>query len=137
MNLLSPKKVKYRKVQKGYAYGTSRRAAKLSFGDFGLQVLNAHRLTAVQIESVRVFLVRKLKKQGKFWLRVFPDIPVTAKPTEVRMGRGKGEIEYWMCRVKGNRIIVEIANVTKSKAYNILQGVAYKLPFKKYNIVQR
>lgn len=125
-----PKKIKYRKVQKGRKRGLSKGARDLAFGEFGLQALEPVWLTAQQIEAIRVTISRRLKKDGKLFLRVFPDKPVTRKPAETRMGKGKGNVEYWVSVVKRERIICEIAGLDELSAKEALRIAAYKLPMK-------
>ncbi len=128
--MLMPKKTKYRKVQKGKMRGRSKGARTLAFGEFGLQALEPVRLTAQQIEAIRVTVSRKLKKVGQFFLRVFPDKPVTKKPAETRMGKGKGNPELWVSVVKRERVICEIAGLTELEAREVLKAASYKLPMK-------
>jgi len=128
--MLMPKKIKYRKVQKGRIGGISKGARTIEFGDYALQAVEASRLTAQQIEATRVTLSRHLKKEGKLYLRVFPDKPVTKKPAETRMGKGKGNVDHWVSVVKRGRIVVEITGVDEARAKKILRGAAYKLPMK-------
>lgn len=125
-----PKKTKYRKVQKGRKGGLSKGARDLAFGEYGLQAVEAVWLTAQQIEAIRVTISRKLKKEGKLFLRVFPDKPVTKKPAETRMGKGKGSVEYWVAVVKRERIICEISGLDEVEAREALRLAAYKLPIK-------
>ena len=128
--MLMPKKTKFRKVQKGTMKGRSKGARTLEFGEYGLQAVEPVRLTAQQIEAIRVTVTRKLKKVGKFFLRVFPDKPVTKKPAETRMGKGKGNPEVWVSVVKRERIICELAGLTEVEAREIFKAAAYKLPMK-------
>jgi large subunit ribosomal protein L16 len=128
--MLMPKKVKYRKVQRGRMTGRSKGARSIAFGDFGLQAIEPAYLTAAQIEAMRVALSRRLKKGGKFFLRVFPDKPYTKKPAETRMGKGKGNVEAWVAVVKRERVICEIGGLESQEARDILKHVAYKLPMK-------
>lgn len=128
--MLMPKKVKYRKIQRGTRKGISKGAKELYFGDYGLKAINPVWLTAQQIESMRVTLSRKLKKIGNFYLRVFPDKPITKKPAETRMGKGKGNVESWVAVVKRERIVCEISGVSEEKAREILKQASYKLPMK-------
>lgn len=128
--MLMPKKTKYRKVQKGTMKGRSKGARTIVFGEFGLQATEPIRLTAQQIEAVRVTVSRKLKKVGQFFLRVFPDKPITKKPAETRMGKGKGNPEFWVSVVKRDRVICELAGVNEAEAREILKAAAYKLPMK-------
>ena len=128
--MLMPKKVKYRKVQRGTLKGMSKGAREVAFGDYGLAATSPVWITARQIESMRVALSRRLKKEGKWYLRVFPDKPITKKPAETRMGKGKGSPEYWAAVVKRGRIVCEIAGVSEERAKEILKAAAYKLPVK-------
>ena len=125
-----PKKVKYRKVQKGRIKGISKGAKEIFFGQYGLEAVEASRMTAQQIEAIRVALSRGLKKVGQFFLRVFPDKPVTKKPAETRMGKGKGGVDHWVAVVKRQRVICEVAGVDEGTAKKILRSAAYKLPMK-------
>lgn len=126
--MLSPKKTKYKKYQKGTIKGIETRVTKLAFGTYGLQSTDCGRITARQIESARKAIIRQVKKTGKLWIRIFPDIPVTAKPAEVRMGKGKGYVEYWAARVKPGRILFEIEGVPTEIAEQALKYGASKLP---------
>ncbi len=128
--MLMPKKTKYRKVQRGRMTGQSKGARTLAFGEFGLQAVEPIWLTAQQIEAVRVCLSRHLKKVGKMYLRVFPDKPVTKKPAETRMGKGKGAVDHWVAVVKRNRVLCEISGVEEAVAREVLKSAAYKLPIK-------
>src|SRR5271156_6229654 len=129
--MLMPKKTKFRKVQKGKLRGLSKGARTVFFGEYGLEAIEPSRVSAQQIEAVRVTLSRHLRKGGDSFLRVFPDKPVTKKPAETRMGKGKGNPEVWVCSVKRGRIILEIAgNFTPEIAKEILTAAAYKLPMK-------
>ncbi len=128
--MLMPKKTKYRKVQRGRMKGLSKGAREVAFGEFGLQAVEPVWLTARQIEAMRVALSRHTKKVGRLFLRVFPDKPVTKKPAETRMGKGKGNVEEWVAVVKRGRIVCEIGGVPEKDARTILQGAAYKLPMK-------
>ncbi|MCL5875503.1 MAG: 50S ribosomal protein L16 [Candidatus Dependentiae bacterium] len=128
--MLMPKKTKFRKVQKGTMRGRSKGARTLEFGEYGLQAVEPVRLTAQQIEAIRVTVSRKLKKVGRFFLRVFPDKPVTKKPAETRMGKGKGNPELWVSVVKRERIIFELSGLTEIEAREIFKAAAYKLPMK-------
>lgn len=125
-----PKKVKYRKVQRGTRAGRSKGARDVAFGEYGLQAVEPVWLTAQQIEAMRVTISRKLKKVGKLFLRVFPDKPVSKKPAETRMGKGKGNVELWVAVVKRDRIICEIAGLDEVAAKEVLRMAAYKLPMK-------
>ncbi|MBC7364206.1 MAG: 50S ribosomal protein L16 [Candidatus Aminicenantes bacterium] len=128
--MLMPKKVKYRKQQRGRMKGKALRGAELAFGEYGLQALEPCWLTARQIEAGRVTITRFLKKRGKMWVRVFPWKPVTKKPTETRMGRGKGDPEFWVDVVKPGRIIFEIEGVDYEVAQEAMRLAAHKLPIK-------
>ena len=128
--MLMPKKTKYRKVQKGTLKGRSKGARTIAFGQYGLQAVEPSRVTAQQIEAMRVTLSRRLKKYGKWFLRIFPDKPVTKKPAETRMGKGKGAPEFWVAVVKRGRVVCEIEGVTMQEAKFILKQAAYKLPMK-------
>lgn len=128
--MLMPKKVKYRKQQRGRMRGQALRGAELAFGEYGLQALEPCWLTARQIEAGRVTITRFLKKRGKMWVRVFPWKPVTKKPTETRMGRGKGDPEFWVDVVRPGRIIFEVEGVDHSVAQEAMRLAANKLPIK-------
>ena len=128
--MLMPKKVKFRKVQRGRRKGLSKGALTIEFGEYGLRAEEPAWVTARQIESMRVALSRHVKKVGKFFLRVFPDKPVTKKPAETRMGKGKGGVEEWVAVTKRGRIVCEISGVNEKEARTILKGAAYKLPMK-------
>ena len=128
--MLMPKKIKFRKVQKGRKGGLSKGARTLEFGEYGLMAVEAVWLTAQQIEALRVTITRKLKKTGQLFLRVFPDKPVTRKPAETRMGKGKGNVESWVSVVKRERIICEISGLDELSAKDVLRQAAYKLPMK-------
>lgn len=125
-----PKKTKYRKLHKGTMKGRSKGAREVSFGEYGLEALEPKWLTAQQIESMRITISRKLKKVGRLFLRVFPDKPVTKKPAETRMGKGKGNPEFWVSVVKRGRIICEISGLSELEAREALQAAAYKLPLR-------
>lgn len=128
--MLMPKKTKYRKVQRGRMKGLSKGARTVDFGEFGICALEPCWMSAKQIEAMRVALSKKLKKQGKYFLRVFPDKPVSKKPLEVRMGGGKPGPEFWVAVVKRGRVIAEISGVDKKIALEIFKSVSYKLPIK-------
>jgi large subunit ribosomal protein L16 len=128
--MLMPKKIKYRKVQRGTMKGLSKGARDVAFGEYGLQAVEPCWLEARQIEAMRVVLSRKLRKLGDFFIRVFPDKPVTKKPAETRMGKGKGAPEFWVSVVKRGRVLCEINGVDEATAREILKGVTYKLPVK-------
>lgn len=129
--MLMPKKTKYRKVQKGRVAGRSKGAREVFFGEYGLMALEGARITARQIEAIRVTISRRLKKIGELYLRVFPDKPVSKKPAETRMGKGKGNPEFWVAVVKRGRVVIEVGGgVSRETAKEILKQAAYKLPIK-------
>ncbi len=125
-----PKKVKFRKSQRGRMTGLSKGARTVDFGTFGLQALEPVWLTAQQIEAVRITIARKIKKGGRLYLRVFPDKPVSKKPLETRMGKGKGNPEFWVAVVKRERVMFELGDVDEATAKDIFKAAAYKLPIK-------
>ena len=126
--MLSPKRTKYRKAHKGRIHGLAQSGASLNFGAYGLKAMGAARLTARQIEAARRAITRHIRRQGRLWIRVFPDVPVSKKPLEVRMGSGKGSPEYWMCRVKAGRVIFELDGVPGPLAKEAFALAAAKLP---------
>ena len=126
--MLSPKKVKYRKQQKGRNRGKAMRGNLLAFGDFGLQAIGNAFLTARQIEAARIAMTRHVKRGGKVWIRVFPDKPITKKPAETRMGKGKGNPEEWVAPVKAGRMLYEMEGVPNKVAHEALRLAAHKLP---------
>jgi large subunit ribosomal protein L16 len=128
--MLMPSKVKYRKSQRGRMRGTARRGAELSFGEFGLQALEPCWLTARQIEAGRITITRYMKRRGKLWVRVFPWKPVTKKPTEVRMGKGKGDPEFWVDVVRPGRIIFELEGIPDDIAKEAMRLASHKLPIR-------
>jgi len=128
--MLSPKKTKYRKQMRGKMKGNATSGDKLSFGQFGLQCLDSGWITGRQLEAARVAISRLVKKGGRVWLRVFPDKPYTKKPTEVRMGKGKGPVEEWVAPVKPGRILYEMEGVTPEIALEALTTASSKLPIK-------
>ncbi|GGA55336.1 50S ribosomal protein L16 [Nitratireductor aestuarii] len=128
--MLQPKRTKFRKQFKGRIHGVSKGGTDLNFGSFGLKALEPERVTARQIEAARRAITRQMKRQGRVWIRVFPDVPVTSKPTEVRMGKGKGSVDFWACRVKPGRIMFEIDGVDLEIAQEALRLGAAKLPIK-------
>lgn len=134
--MLSPKRVKYRRVQKGRMRGKAYRGSDLAFGDFGLQALECGRVTARQIEASRVAIARHAKKIGKMFIRIFPDKPVSRKPAETRMGGGKGAPEYWVAVIKPGRILFEMEGVTRDVAEAALTLASHKLSVKT-RIVER
>ncbi|MCK9461561.1 MAG: 50S ribosomal protein L16 [Proteobacteria bacterium] len=125
--MLSPKKVKYRKQQKGRMRGTAQKGSDVSFGDFGLQAVECGKITARQIEAARMAVQRHVKRSGKLWIRIFPDKPITKKPAETRMGKGKGAPEEWVAVVRPGRMLYEIAGVTETVAREAFHIAAHKL----------
>ena len=130
MNLLSPQKSKFRKQFKGRIHGSAKGNFSLNYGSYGLKALQPERITSRQIESARKAITRHLKRAGKMWIRIFPNVPVSKKPAEVRMGKGKGSNEYWACKVKPGRIMFEIDGVNVDEARKALSLAAAKLPIK-------
>lgn len=128
--MLMPRKVKYRKQQRGRLDGKAKGGWYLAFGDYGLKALESAWITSNQIEACRVAITRALKKGGKLWIRIFPDKPVTARPPETRMGKGKGNVEKWVAVVKRGKILFEIAGVKEEDALEALKLAQYKLPIK-------
>jgi large subunit ribosomal protein L16 len=128
--MLSPKKTKYRKAHKGRIHGNAKGGFTLAYGSYGLKAMEPDRLTARQIEAARRAISRHLSRQGKVWIRVFPDVPVSKKPLEVRMGSGKGSPEFWAARVKPGRILFELDGVNRALAVEALSLAAMKLPIK-------
>ena len=128
--MLQPKRTKYRKAQKGRIKGVASSGTTLNFGTSGLKAQAPARITARQIEAARRAMTRQMKRAGRVWIRIFPDLPVSKKPTEVRMGKGKGTPEFWVCRVKPGRIMFEIDGVGDSVAREALRLAAAKLPIK-------
>lgn len=126
--MLSPKKVKWRKVQKGRTRGAAYRGNEVSFGDFGLMATSPGRITARQIEAARIAMTRHIKRGGKVWIRVFPDKPVTKKPAETRMGKGKGNPEFWVAVIQPGRMLYEMDGVDEATAREAFRLAAHKLP---------
>ena len=127
---MQPARTKYRKAHKGRIHGKASRCDKLNFGEYGIKALQPDRIISNQIEAARVALTRYMKRTGKVWTRIFSNIPVSKKPTEVRMGKGKGTTEFWVCRVKPGRILFEVDGVTESVAKVALYKASAKLPIK-------
>ncbi|MBC8205814.1 MAG: 50S ribosomal protein L16 [Kiritimatiellaeota bacterium] len=127
---LMPKRVKYRKVQKGSRRGMAKAGTTIAFGEFGLQAMERAWITNIQIEACRVAINRNLKRKGKLWIRIFPDKPYTKKPLEVRMGKGKGGVEGWVSVVRPGRILFELDGVTESQARVAMRLAAMKLPIR-------
>jgi large subunit ribosomal protein L16 len=134
--MLSPKKVKYRKQQKGRMRGMAYRGATLTFGEFGLQAMECGRMTAQQIEAARVAMTRHVKRGGKVWIRIFPDKPITKKPAETRMGKGKGPPEGWVAVVRPGRILYEMEGVSSELAREALRLASHKIPFRTRVVVR-
>ncbi len=128
--MIQPARTKYRKAHKGRIHGKASRCDKLNFGEYGIKALQPERIISNQIEAARVALTRYMKRTGKVWTRIFSNIPVSKKPTEVRMGKGKGTPEFWVCRVKPGRILFEVDGVTESVAKVALNKASAKLPIK-------
>ena len=128
--MMQPKKTKFRKAHKGRIHGVATSGATLSFGQFGLKAMAPERITARQIEAARRALTRHMKRAGRVWINVFPDIPISKKPTEVRMGKGKGSVEYWTARIKPGRILFEVDGISVDLAKEALTLAAAKLPIK-------
>ena len=126
--MLQPKRTKYRKQFKGRVHGNAKGGTTLNFGNYGMKAVTTGRITARQIEAARRAITRHMKRAGKVWIRVFPDVPVTGKPAEVRMGKGKGSPEYWMCRIQPGRVMVELDGVDEDVAREALALASAKLP---------
>ncbi|MAS25160.1 MAG: 50S ribosomal protein L16 [Oceanospirillaceae bacterium] len=127
--MLLPKRTKFRKVQTGRNRGLAIRGSKVSFGEYALKATGRGRLTSRQIEAARRAMTRKVKRGGKIWIRVFPDKPITEKPLEVRMGKGKGSVEYWVCQIQPGKVLYEIEGVSEELAREAFSLAAAKLPF--------
>ena len=128
--MLMPKRVKYRKQQRGRVRGKAQSGSTITFGQYGLKALEAYWITSRQIEAARIAMTRHIKRGGKVWIRIFPDKPVTKKPAETRMGKGKGAPEYWVAVVKPGRIMFEIGGTSKEMALEALRLASHKLPIK-------
>ncbi|NDV92061.1 50S ribosomal protein L16 [Alteromonas sp. 345S023] len=128
--MLQPKRTKFRKMHKGRNRGLAIAGSKVSFGTYGLKSVGRGRMTARQIEAARRAMTRHVKRQGKIWIRVFPDKPITEKPLEVRQGKGKGNVEYWVCQIQPGRVLYEMEGVPESLAREAFELAAAKLPFK-------
>jgi large subunit ribosomal protein L16 len=128
--MLMPKRVKFRKTQRGRMRGKATRGASVAFGDFGLKALEPGWITQRQIEASRVALTRMMKREGKVWIRIFPDKPVTKKPAETRMGSGKGILEFWVAVIKPGRILFELGGISKALAQEAMKLAEHKLPIK-------
>ncbi|MAT57984.1 MAG: 50S ribosomal protein L16 [Melioribacteraceae bacterium] len=134
--MLMPKRVKYRKAHRGRRAGKAYRGHNVDFGDFGLKAQEAGWITSRQIEACRVAITRKMKRDGKVWIRIFPDKPVTKKPLETRMGKGKGAPEFWVAVVKPGRVMFEVSGVSKELANEALSLASHKLPIKTKVVVR-
>lgn len=130
MPLLMPKKYKFRKSHRGRRKGTAQRGATLAFGDYGLQALEACWLSASQIEAARVAINRKVKRSAQLWIRVFPDKPISKKPAETRMGKGKGDTEAWVAVIKPGRVLFELEGIERNLAKEAMRSACYKLPIR-------
>jgi large subunit ribosomal protein L16 len=128
--MLQPAKTKFRKVFKGRNYGVATRGAKVSFGEFGLKAIDRGRLTARQIEAARRAMTRHIKRGGRVWIRIFPDKPITQKPAEVRMGKGKGSVEYWVAEIQPGKVLYEMDGVQEDVARKAFRLAAAKLPLR-------
>lgn len=128
--MLQPKRTKFRKQQKGRNRGYAQAGNRVSFGEYGLKAVGRGRLTARQIEAARRAMTRHVRRVGKIWIRVFPDVPVSKKPLEVRMGKGKGNVEYWVCKIQPGRVLYEMEGVDEATAREAFRLAAAKLPFK-------
>ena len=127
---MMPKRVKYRKQMRGRMKGKATRGTEIAFGEYGLQALEPAWITARQLEAARRAIVRHVRRRGKYWIRVFPDKPVTAKPAETRMGKGKGAVDHWVAVVKPGRIVLELGGVSEEMAREAMRLAAHKLPIK-------
>ena len=134
--MLQPKRTKHRKLHKGRIRGEAKGGSDMNFGSFGLKAIEPERITARQIEAARRAMTRQMKRQGRVWIRIFPDTPVTSKPVEVRMGKGKGSIDFWACKVKPGRVMFEIDGVPENIAREALRLAAMKLPIKTRTVVR-
>lgn len=128
--MLTPKRTKYRKAFKGRIHGNAKGGSSLNFGQHGLKAIEPERITARQIEAARRAITRHVRRVGRLWIRIFPDLPVTSKPAEVRMGKGKGSVDYWACRVKPGRMLFEIDGVSEELAREAFARASAKLPVK-------
>jgi large subunit ribosomal protein L16 len=126
--MLQPKRTKYRKQHKGRIHGEAKGGSLINFGQFGLKALQPERITSRQIEAARRAMTRHMKRQGRVWIRIFPDTPVSKKPTEIRMGKGKGSVEYWAAKVKPGRVMFEVDGISEAVAREAFYLAAMKLP---------
>lgn len=134
--MLQPKRTKYRKQQKGRNRGVAQRGTRVAFGSFGLKAMESGRITNRQIEAARIAMTRFMKREGKVWIRIFPDKPITSKPLEVRMGKGKGNLDHWVALVQPGRIMFELDGVPRDVAFEALRLAAQKLPIATKTIVR-
>lgn len=134
--MLMPKRTKYRKMQKGRVRGVAQRGSRVNFGDFGIKALEPGWITSRQIEAARIAINRRMKRQGKVWIRIFPDKPITKKPAETRMGKGKGSPEYFVAVVKPGRVLFEVSGVPEELAREAMALAQYKLPVKTKFVVR-
>ncbi len=134
--MLSPKKFKFRKQQKGRIRGEATRGAHLSFGDFGLMAVESGRISSRQIEAARIAMTRKTKRGGKVWIKIFPDVPISKKPAEVRMGKGKGSVDHYVAKVRSGRILYEMVGIEQAVAVEALELAAAKLPIRTKLIIK-
>ncbi|MDJ0880833.1 MAG: 50S ribosomal protein L16 [Gammaproteobacteria bacterium] len=135
--MLQPKRTKFRKQFKGRNRGLANNGNKVSFGQYGLQATERGRITARQIEAARRAMTRHIKRGGKIWIRIFPDVPISKKPLEVRMGKGKGNVEYWVCKIQPGKMLYEMEGVTEDIAREAFKLAAAKLPFKTNFVVRQ
>jgi large subunit ribosomal protein L16 len=135
--MLQPKRTKYRKQQKGRNRGLAHRGSTIAFGSFGLKAVTSGRLTSRQIEAARIAMTRYMKREGKVWIRIFPDKPITAKPLEVRMGKGKGALDHYVAQIKPGRVLFELDGVPQEVAEEALRLAAQKLPVLTKTVVRR
>ena len=134
--MMQPKRTKFRKAFKGRIKGEAKGGSDLNFGTFGLKAVEPERVTARQIEAARRAMTRHMKRQGRVWIRIFPDLPVTSKPVEVRMGKGKGSVDFWACKVKPGRVMFELDGVNEATAREALRLAAMKLPIKTRTVMR-
>ncbi len=135
--MLQPKRTKFRKQFKGRNRGLANNGNKVSFGQYGLQATERGRITARQIEAARRAMTRHIKRGGKIWIRIFPDVPISKKPLEVRMGKGKGNVEYWVCKIQPGKMLYEMEGVTEDIAREAFKLAAAKLPFKTNFVIRQ
>lgn len=128
--MLAPKKTKFRKMMKGRVRGAARSAFNVDFGDFGLQAITSGKISARQIEAARIAMTRHVKRQGKIWIRIFPDKPLTKKPLETRMGKGKGPVDRWVAVIRRGRVLYEMGGIPEDLAREALRLASYKLPIR-------